>query len=175
MADGYRARVDFSKSIAGLDALAGPIRESLARRMLVTGGVHLRDKAKLAAARSDPPYNPNSRGSQQPGTLSNSIYLAFDTDDSTKEVFFYNVTWSDRDAWWGKLIEFGWMRTHEVHRGANGAFYTDMSKPLPAPKPMPANPFLRPTIDTYGDSAVRLMIERGKEELPKLIQEYAAK
>ena len=172
MADGVKVQIDFAGLEANLDQLAGPVRESLSRRMLVEGGVYLRDQAKQAAVRSDPPYNPSSRGSQAQGTLADSIYLAFDTTESSKEIFSYTVSWSDRKAWWGKLVEFGYWRTHEVHRDAQGNFYTDMSRPLPAPKWMPPRPFLRPTIDAHGGEAIMRMQNRGKQELPILLAEY---
>lgn len=174
MADGYHQKLDMSAWTQALAALKGPVKESLARRMLVSGGVLLRDKAKAQCVRSDPPYNPNSRGSHSPGTLANSLYLAYAPERSTDVLFSYKISWNAKKAWWGKLVEFGYWRTHAVHVGVDGSFYTDMSQPIP-PKWMPARPFLRPTFDSYSNVAIRAMVFRGQKELPILLQEHAPK
>lgn len=171
MADAFKASIDMSGAMAGLEALRGPGRESLMRKMLVEAGVVLRDKAKQNVAISEPPYNPNSRGSQQPGTLQRSIYLAFDKESSNATVFKYNISWNNKKAWWGKLIEFGYIRTHHVGVDAQGNFYTDMSRPLDQPKPVSAKPFLRPALDGYGSIALNAGMQRGVAEFPKLLQE----
>lgn len=177
MSDGFKVQLDMSgwdKTFAVLD---GPLKDSLARRMLVEGGVLLRDKAKAAAPKSDGPYRAypghGSQRSQASGTLAASIYLALDTDESViGKKYVYKVTWNNTKAWWGRLVEFGWWQTHEIHRDRNGEFYTDMSKPLAEPKWHGPQPFLRPTIANYGAAAVDAMLERGRREFPELLKEH---
>ena len=50
-ADGYSMKLDASEWDEGLRQLAGPVKESLARRMLVSGGSHMR--VQLAIEQSD--------------------------------------------------------------------------------------------------------------------------
>lgn len=170
------AKLDTSEWTKALDGVgSSEFRESLTRRMLVEGGVFLVDKAKAKAVKSDPPYNPNSRGSHNPGTLSRSIYLVYQKEESTDTVYNYKISWNAKKAWWGRLVEFPYWRTHQVHRGINGEFYTDMSKPLAQPKLMPARPFLLPTFEMYSSVAITQMIERGKRELPIMLAEIASK
>ena len=175
MSDGFKVKFDMQGWDRTFVALDGPVKESLARRMLVEGGVFLRDKAKAAAPKSDGPYRAytghGSRRSQASGTLASSIYLAKDTDASTPTKYVYKISWNNKIAWWGRLVEFGWWQTHEIHRDNNGEFYTDMSKPLAAPKWHGPHSFLRPTIGTYGAEAVRVMLDRGQRELPILLAE----
>jgi hypothetical protein len=176
MGDGIKATLDMAQVGIALDALAGPIKNSLARRMLVEGGVFLRDKAKFASILSElpyrGPYNPISRGSHAPGTLANSIYLAFNKEGSTETYLTYSISWNSKKAWWGKLLEFKHIQTHKVYVGADGNWYTSKT-PLPNPITHPARPFLGPTMDAYGDIAVQVAIERGRKELPILLGELA--
>lgn len=62
MADKLSITFDFSTIMGSLDVMSGPVRESLARRMLVAGGREMRDEAKRWVPTSVGPYNPNSRG-----------------------------------------------------------------------------------------------------------------
>jgi hypothetical protein len=165
------AKTDLSQWDAVFTGLQGPIKESLARRMLVEGGVLLRDVAKANAPVSDGPYNPSSRGSHHAGTYQDSLYLAKDTDNTTATNIFYKVTWNAKKAWWGKLIEFGYWRKYEVHRDNAGNFYTDKTKLLAVPVWVPPEAPLGRTARGQKGNAVRVMIERGKKELPILLSE----
>lgn len=153
----------------GLEKLNGPMRESLARRMGVAGGEVLRDEAKLRAPISDPPYNPTSRGSSQPGTLRDAIYLAFDKKNSTATQFSYSISWNNAKAFWGRFIEFGWWQKYTIGRKPDGTFYTDKSRPLKERIRHPAKPFLRPAFDAKIEVAKAAMIAKGREELPKIL------
>lgn len=163
------ATFDSSEITKFFETLEGPARESLARRMGAAGGRVLRDEAKQRAPISDPPYNPNSRGSHQPGTLRDSIYLAFNTTNSSQTVFQYDVTWP-KVAYWGKFIEFGWIQKFYVGRNADGSFYTDKTRELKVPIRHPAKPFLRPAYDAAQGRAKAAIIETGKRELPRVLK-----
>jgi hypothetical protein len=174
MADGLKATLDLTQINVAFDAIAGPVAQSLGRRMAVEAGVLLRDKAKFASVLSElryrGPYNPISRGSQAPGTLQESIYLVFNKEESTDKILMYSVSWNNKKAWWGKLLEFQHIRTHKVYTGADGNWYTSKT-PLEKPITVPARPFLGPTIDAYGNVAVAAAMDRGKRELPILLGE----
>lgn len=171
MADSYKQTLDVTEWDHVFDKLGGVVKESLSRRMLVEGGVLLRDEAKMRVPVSKGPYTDTSRGSHSPGSLRNAIYLAYDTDVSRGNIFQYKVTWNDKKAFWGKFIEFGYWRTHVINRGADGKWYTRKDLPLAQPIWVPARPFLRPTLDAKGNAAIRVMIQRGKQELPILLAE----
>lgn len=160
------ATLDLSEWDRALDALDGPVKESLARRMAVEGGVLLRDAAKSNAAMAA-----NEEGVPTRGVLSNAILLAFDKRNSTQTMFTYNVSWNSKKAPHGHLIEFGHWQTHVVYKAPNGQWYTAKDKPLDNPKWIPARPFLGPTMDSYGNVAIRVMILRGQRELPILLGE----
>jgi hypothetical protein len=167
MADGYRMTLDASAWTKAFDALGGPVRESLSRRMLVSGGVLIRDAAASMARQSA-----NKEGVEARGLLASAMYLAYDTDAITSHSFTYKVSWNSRIAPHGHLIEFGHWLTHVVYKASNGEWYTVKDKPLREPIWVAARPFLRPTFDSYGGTAIRVMIQRGQEELPQLLREH---
>lgn len=167
MADGYRMTLDASEWDRVFAALDGPVKESLSRRMLVEGGVFMRDQAKLKAQMAD-----NKEGVERRGLLAHAIYLAYDTDASSQTFFRYTISWNAKIAPHGHLIEFGHWMTHKVYKAANGQWYTRKDQPLASPKWVGARSFLRPTYDSYGRVAIKLMIERGRSEFPKLLQEH---
>lgn len=90
------ARFDMSEWSAVLDNLAGPGRESLARRMLVSGGVVLRDEAKAQApvGVAEEQLVRQYGGSLKPGSLQAAIYLAKSDKLTTRTVFTYVVSWN---------------------------------------------------------------------------------
>jgi hypothetical protein len=169
MADPYQAKLDLTNAFAGLDALGGPIKESLVRRMLVEGGVYLRDEAKRWVPVKD-------------GVLRDSLYLVFDNKSSGNN-YSYKISWNSKKAPHGHLEEFGhWMTWQTIWNAKLGRFQTlatgkgKSAKGIPrkgGPKWIAAKPFLRPALDVGGPTAVRMMIDRGKKELPLLIAEYA--
>ncbi len=168
MASGIRMELDDTMQRT-LDSLDGPFKESLARRMLVEGGVLLRD-----AAKSNARLAANKEGAETRGLLASAIYLVFDTDASGKTSFTYKISWNSKVAPHGHLVEFGHWRTHVVYKASNGEWYTIKDRPLDSPVWVAARPFLRPTWDSYRGAAVRVMIARGQKEAPKLLQEYVA-
>ena len=168
MVDMFKASLDTSGWSDAFAVLNGPLKESLARRMCVEGGVLMRDEAKSQVARSQGPYTESSRGSHESGTLENSIYLVFDQAASSDTLFTYSVSWNAKQAWWGKLVEFGWIQTHKVYMGKDGTWYTTKTE-LAAPKHHAAHPFLRPAYDISFPQLAAVMTARGKRELPILL------
>lgn len=157
---------DFSEWEVFFDKLEGPVRESLARRMGVEGGVLLRD-----AAKSNARMGANEEGLPPRGVLADAIILAYDKRGSSTTMFSYNVAWDSKRARHGHLVEFGHWQTHVAYKAANGEWYTRKDMPLDVPKWIPARPFLGPTGDSYSNVALRVMIMRGQRELPILLGE----
>jgi HK97 gp10 family phage protein len=159
---------------AALDRLNNEGRESLARRMCVSGGQVLRDEAKVRAAiphaSTQFRYNPVSRGSHNEGTLASTIYLAFNQKLSDRTAFTYSISWNDKQAFWGKFREFGHMIRYAFFYDESGVYHTIKNKPLANPVWVPAHPFLAPTFEANINDAKRAMIERGKVELPKILR-----
>lgn len=170
MADAYRQKLDTSQWDVALAALAGPVKESLARRMLVEGGVLLRDAAKGNARMAA-----NAEGKDVRGVLAASIYLVYEKESETKSSYTYKISWNSKIAPHGHLVEFGHWMTHKVYKARNGEWYTLKDQPLDAPRWVAARPFLKPTFDSYGNVAIRAMILRGQKELPIILREYASK
>lgn len=166
--------VDLTSAIAGLDKLDGTMRESLARRMAVTGGRIIRDEAQLRALQSHAKTawipNPKSRGSESAGELADAIYVAFNEKLSTKTRFVYSVSWNNLKAWWGRLREFGYWQRYRIWKDETGVYHTDKKHPLPEPRWHPADPFLAPAHDAKIQEAGQAMIARGAVEFPKLMR-----
>lgn len=160
-----------------LDHLAGPGKESLARRMLVSGGTLIRDDArersKVTHGRGPRGvHNPkgSSRSSEAPGTLASAIYLARNEKLSDSEHFTYSISWNNTIAWWGRLREFGYVTQYVVYYDEQGVFHTNKQLKLKTPRPMPAKPFLAPAFDATLPAARAAMIARGRLELPKILK-----
>lgn len=168
MADGYKITLDNTEIESAFKALDGPVKTSLARRMLVSGGVLLRDAAKSNALMAA-----NKEGVEVRGKLANAIYLTYEDEEEKPDFFSYKISWNARKAPHGHLVEFGHWMTHAVYKASNGEWYTNKDAPLDAPRWVAARPFLRPTFDSYGNVAIRAMITRGQKELPILLQEHA--
>lgn len=171
MGSSLKATFDASGWDKVFNALDGPLKESLARRMGVSGGRIIRDEAKLRAPSSDgATYNPTSRGSHAAGTLKNAIKVIYNERLSSTTQYVYSVTWINRDAWWGKLIEFGHWQTQYLQR-PDGMFYTPKHA-RDKVRWVPAEPFLAPAYEARILDAKAAMIERGKNELPILLREH---
>ncbi len=160
---------------AAFAMLKGPLKESLARRMGVSGGKVLELEAKRRAMRAPVwKYNPTSKwGSKRKGTLSDAVYLAYDEKLSNTYQQTYKVSWNSKKAPHGKLVEFGYTMRYLVIKTRDGVYHTIKSHPLPSPRRIPASPFLSATFDTHLDEARTAMIDRGREEFPKLLKEQA--
>lgn len=167
MANDFTAKLDTTEWDKAFSQLDGPVKESLMRRMLVEGGVLLRDAAKSNAMMAANKQNEPVRG-----VLAKSIYLVYDKEAEQPNVFTYKISWNARRAPHGHLIEFGHWMTHAVYRGTNGEWYTDKDRPLDTPVWIAARSFLRPTIESYGNVAIRAMILRGQRELPEILKEH---
>ncbi len=172
MADNTSIKVDFSTVNANLDALAGPFRESLCRRMLVEGGVLLRDAAAANARIAD-----NKEGVERRGKIASAIYLARDEAAETETFFQYRVSWNHQKAPHAHFFEYGWIRPYKSYKGSDGEWYTAKVDGVPVPlaggpRREPARPFLRPAWDGFASVAIDKMLERGKAEFPKLLAEY---
>lgn len=168
MAD-VKLTLDNKEVMHAFDGMLGPMKESLARRMLVSGGVMLRDAAKSNAAMSA-----NKEGKEARGLIARAIKLTKTPEDDTPDRFNYRIYWDSKIAPHGHLIEFGHWMTHQVYKASNGEWYTLKDKPLATPKWVAARPFMRPTFDSYQYTAIRVMILRGAKELPILLKEHAA-
>lgn len=173
MADGRFASLDLTEFKKRADMLAGPGVESLARRMIVSGGVILRDEARANAlisfAKTSWVPNPRSRGSETPGELAEAIYLARDDKNTTATTFTYKVSWNAKQAWWGKLREFGYFMRYKVYKDAQGVYHTLKTHKLAEPRWMPAHPILAPAFDGNINRVREAMLERGRHELPILL------
>lgn len=79
------------------------------------------------------------------GRLAESIYQAYSKDNSTPVHAVYHVSWNAKKAPHGHLIEFGHLQRYQVvYDEKTGKFYTRKDRPLPEPRHVPAQPFVRP-------------------------------
>lgn len=167
-----RTRVDMSEVFAGLDRLAAA-REPIARAMGVAMGQEVRDEAKVRA----PVLEPGGEGydQQQPGTLRDAIYLAFDRRKHVLNpgAYTYTVSWNSKRAPHGHLKEFGFEQNYRVARGATtGLWYTPLSGAKAAkgrnvgvlrdtPLVVAPEPFLGPAFDAKQPRLLSIAIEAG--------------
>lgn len=173
----FSAKMDFGDLDAVLDHIEGPVRESLARRMGVEGGVLLRDEAKHRASYNNPKWRP-----RHPGLWASAMYLARNDRLSSQTVFTYSVGWNSSIAPHGYLVEFGHWRYNKFINGkpqhslrpglSKGKGPQDHVPPgaLETPQWVAARPVLRPTWESRKSDALNAMIERGRHELPILLR-----
>lgn len=168
MADSFQAKMDFSGWDEAFDALEGPAKESLARRMAVAGGKVLRDAAKREALYAD-----NLVGEGRSGQLSDAIYLAYDSKNSTSNEFTYSVSWNSKKAFYGHMIEFGhWMPYDAYYNFKTNLWVTRKDQKREGQGLwVAARSFLRPTMDRYGNIAVRVMIDEGRKQFEVIMGE----
>lgn len=151
-------RVSFNadSAIAGLDALSDATY-SVARTMGAAVGAAMRDEAKA---------NVRSRT----GNLARSIYVAFDTDDSTATNIRYSVSWNRKKlGQHGHLVEFGHWRTNVTVQLPSGQWITTKEK-LDNPEWVPARPFLRPALYSVQPRAIKIAAEVGRKRLQEIMQ-----
>jgi hypothetical protein len=178
MAKTARTALDTSGWDAAFAALEGPVRESLARTMGLTGAKELQEEAKINARQSYAEttwvYNEggSSQSSPDPGTLADAIYAARNNKASTDHVFVYSVSWNNTKAWWGRLREFGYLMRYAVYKDDKGMWHTIKDHPLATPKPMPAHPFLAPAFDAKIGVLASVMIDKGRSALPRILAEH---
>jgi hypothetical protein len=101
------------------------------------------------------------------GTLQSAIYRWFDEKESGPDIKTYLVGVNKRKAphWW--VVEHGYWRRHAVIKLASGEWVTIKSQPLKVPVYVPAQPYLRVSVDAKLAAAV----EAGRRRLAEKIQE----
>ena len=156
-----QAKTDFYSALAGLEKLAGPLKTKLARSMAVAAGKEFRDEARRRA--------PIGEGSDMPGTLKESIYLAYREGKTTERQVVYSVSWNSRLAPHGHLVEFGHWRINKLMPIGAGGLWVATKERLDSPKWVPAHPFLRPAMDAKRNAAAEAGIERGRVRLAELL------
>lgn len=156
-----QAKTDLSSAFAGLDKLSELLRTKVARSMGVAAGQVYRDEAKRRAPIGD--------GSDMPGTLKESIYLAYSDKRTSQQKVVYSISWNSKLAPHGHLIEFGHWRINQLVPIGSGGLWVATTDRLDTPKWMPADPFLRPALDAMGSRAGQAAIERGKARLRELL------
>lgn len=112
---------------AAIDAIEQLASESVLRQATVAGARVIHAEVKRRAPVGDATYEGNGRA-YAPGTLRDSILIAYDRERSVDGLrATYLVTWS-KDAFYGRFLEFGTSK-------------------------MAARPFLRPAYDAMKQAA----------------------
>lgn len=95
------------------------------------------------------------------GNLERSIYQVFSAAKSSEAKATYHISWNARKAPHGHLVEFGHLQRYEISFDPNTKrFTTNKDRPLPAPKLVAAQPFLRPAMAKFPQA-----LEAAKSEL----------
>lgn len=173
--------VDISEVLEGLTVLAGA-EESIARTMCVAMGVEVRDEAEVRT----PVLRPGNEGTdnQQPGTLRNAIYLAYDDRRRllNKHSYRYTVSWNSEKAPHGHLLEFGhWMPYQYDFTYPEGLFYTPIpsrtKKGVQVGIPLDgdgfwvnARPFLGPAFDAKLPRLLSISIQAGRDKFNEVVK-----
>lgn len=168
--------VDVSGWIKAFDGMDDK-KESLARRMGVSGGKVIEDAARANVPEGDrgeayrADWKTGSSESQQ-YTLRDAIYLAFRDNESGPTQVVYAVSWNSAKAFWGVFVEFGFQMTHQVIQNEDGTYFTLKGIPRKGGTlQVESRPFLGQAFDANSGKAIAAMLARGKEEFPKLLAE----
>lgn len=103
------------------------------------------------------------------GNLDRAIYQAYSRDGSVDgERAVYHVSWNASKAPHGHLVEYGYLQRHHVAIGRDGKWFTDVTRPLPAPRHVGAHPFVRPAMSKFSQA-----MEAAKAALVRHINEDA--
>lgn len=119
------------------------------------------------------------------GNLDRSLYQAYSASNSGPGHATYHVSWNPRKAPHGGLVEFGYIQRYKTYVGRNGQWYTAVRPemrgkprpkrrasqavkdayyvPLPAPRQVAANPFVRKAVSKFTaavDAAKAELMER---------------
>lgn len=138
-------KFDTEKMVGSLSRYTDEVRSSL-RPAAQSGAQVLYDemRSRVPVGHEDS----HLRGkTYPPGTLRDSIYQVFSTDNSDVDRATYQVGPNKKKAGWWAWVEFGHWTRRSGKRG-----------PLRA-KWVPARPYIRPTWDARGRDAVRRMRE----------------
>lgn len=146
-------KFDAEDILDGLDALTDDTYK-VARSMGVAAAIAVRDEAKA---------NVRSRS----GKLRASLYVAFDSEGSTRTRVRYGVSWNRTKAPHGHLVEFGHVRTNVRVQLPNGQWITTKEK-LEKPEFVPARPFLRRAYDTLQPRLVQIAADAGRRRFESL-------
>lgn len=90
------------------------------------------------------------------GNLASSIYQAHSEQHSGNGVETYHVSWNARKAPHGHLVEFGHLQKYKVYLGKDGKWYTNRKAPLPAPKQVGAQAFVRRAASRFGEAQIAM-------------------
>ena len=112
------------------------------------------------------------------GNLERSIYQAFSPEKSKLLTAVYHVSWNQKTAPHGRLVEYGHIQRYVSYVGSDGNWYTAKRKgvkgkkpsrkasqavkdayymTLKTPKLIPAKPFMRNAIVSHGKKALDAM------------------
>lgn len=157
MGDSFSIVFDHSALDAALDELEAGA-QSLVRPAAQAGAQVLYDEVVVRV----------SAFGRNTGALAGAIYQAFSPENSSELAATYHVSWNARKAWYGRLVEYGYIRTRKVYRAKNGNWYTSKEL-LPTPKQIAAQPFLRPAYDTKVAAALAAAETRYADGMRELI------
>jgi hypothetical protein len=115
------------------------------------------------------------RISRKTGNLEDAVYQAYSQQNSGVGHATYHVSWNHRKARHGGLVEFGHIQRYVAYIGSDGNWYTAIRAgmggkkrptrgasqaakdayyvPLPAPKQVAAQPFVRPAAGKFPEAA----------------------
>lgn len=162
-----KAKTDVSSAFAGLDRLSTLLKTKVARSMGVASGTVFRDEAKRRAPIGV--HGPDEGISPYPGAIRESIYLAYREGRSTDDEVVYSISWNSRIAPHAHWAEFGHWRINELVPIGTAGLWIATKDRLPAPKWVPAQPFMRPALEAMRNVAAQEGIERGKVRLAELL------
>ena len=81
------------------------------------------------------------------GNLAASIYQAYSEGNSGPGRAVYHISWNAKKAPHGHLVEFGHLQRYEItFDPQTKRFTTHKDRPLPTPKHIAAQPFVRPAM-----------------------------
>lgn len=127
----------------GLDELEAGCREA-ARPAAQAGAEVLYQRVRSNVARLG----------TKTGKLASAIYQAYSKDNSGEGVAEYHVSWNARKAPHGHLVEYGHLQRYRtIVDRRTGKWVTVKSQPLPAPRLVAAQPFVRPAVDAIPAAA----------------------
>lgn len=170
MASYFRASFDHSEWDKVFNALTGPVKEQLARTIGYNMALVFRDDARANVPQSVGPYNPNSRGSAEAGTLRDNIYAAREKKKIKPNEVTYHVSWNSWNAWYGKLVEFGHWQIYNVYFDKNKGYWRTSNEPrLGGPKWIPGKAFLGGARWRAEGRAMQAGMIAGRSALPVLL------